>query len=399
MGFRNPTVTLPASQLTPGAVPAGVTLPAAQLTAGAIPSGVTLTADGVTGGTLGGTYTITGAIETAPTGARVEISSAGIAAYNAAGTQTVAIASADGSVALLGTLASGTSGQHAVVGSGATGLLSPYSTALALYSGIAGEAYPGGIGVDPTTGRVGLFSAGIGSGASDLILGVNGGTTNLNANGPLEIDAPGSTVTFGPALSPANVLMYGALHVGGTLIVDSEMTASTGALNLDHGAYSGTLSRLSMVEGGTEIWRVQSVYGYPDLYVTDTISGQHILQLHPATSGGGAWLNGPLTVGGQTILNNGARALSCAVGSTTRIVNAGSTVVTTNGSGDVGIPTGLSSWDVAVAWNGDGVARAACEVAKTGTTATSFNVRWWTAAGAIVTGSATRTDWMVIGQV
>lgn len=66
----------------------------------------------LTVGTLTADITLSARIKTADTGARVEINSGGIGAWNASGTQTVAIASSTGSVTIVGQLKSGTTGQR-----------------------------------------------------------------------------------------------------------------------------------------------------------------------------------------------------------------------------------------------------------------------------------------------
>jgi hypothetical protein len=71
-----------------------------------------LTVSKVTAGTISANWLLGASIRTATTGARVELNASGLQAYNAGGTQTVNIASADGSVSLLGQLVSGTSGRR-----------------------------------------------------------------------------------------------------------------------------------------------------------------------------------------------------------------------------------------------------------------------------------------------
>ncbi|HJT92393.1 MAG TPA: fibronectin type III domain-containing protein, partial [Mycobacterium sp.] len=71
-----------------------------------------LTVSKVTAGTIGADFIVGARIKTADTGARVELNSGGIGAWNAAGTQTVAIAAADGSVSIVGQLKSGTAGKR-----------------------------------------------------------------------------------------------------------------------------------------------------------------------------------------------------------------------------------------------------------------------------------------------
>lgn len=71
-----------------------------------------LTVSKVTAGTIGADFIVGARIKTADTGSRVELNSGGIGAWNAAGTQTVSIAAADGSVTIIGQLKSGTSGKR-----------------------------------------------------------------------------------------------------------------------------------------------------------------------------------------------------------------------------------------------------------------------------------------------
>lgn len=71
-----------------------------------------LTVSKVTAGQINADWVVGARIKTADTGPRVELNSAGIQAYNTAGTQTVNIASADGSVSILGTLKSGNAGRR-----------------------------------------------------------------------------------------------------------------------------------------------------------------------------------------------------------------------------------------------------------------------------------------------
>jgi hypothetical protein len=71
-----------------------------------------LTVSKVTAGTIGADFIVGARIKTADTGSRVELNSGGIGAWNAAGTQTVAIAASDGSVTIVGQLKSGTSGKR-----------------------------------------------------------------------------------------------------------------------------------------------------------------------------------------------------------------------------------------------------------------------------------------------
>jgi hypothetical protein len=77
-----------------------------------------LTVTKVTAGTITADWFIGARIKTADSGARVELNSSGLQAYNGNGTQTVAINSADGSATLTGTVQSG-------VGTGSRVILNP----------------------------------------------------------------------------------------------------------------------------------------------------------------------------------------------------------------------------------------------------------------------------------
>jgi hypothetical protein len=79
-----------------------------------------LTVSKVTAGQIAADWVVGARIKTADTGSRVELNSGGIGAWNAAGTQTVAIAAADGSVSIIGQLKSGTSGKRIEINPTAT---------------------------------------------------------------------------------------------------------------------------------------------------------------------------------------------------------------------------------------------------------------------------------------
>ncbi|MFI8351332.1 hypothetical protein [Streptomyces sp. NPDC085596] len=79
-----------------------------------------LTVSKVTAGVINADFVVGARIKTADAGARVELNSGGIGAWNAAGQQTVAIAGADGSVSIIGTLKSGTSGKRIEINPGST---------------------------------------------------------------------------------------------------------------------------------------------------------------------------------------------------------------------------------------------------------------------------------------
>jgi hypothetical protein len=74
-----------------------------------------LTVSKVTAGTITADWIVGARIKTSDTGARVEMNSGGIGAWNASNVQTVSIAAADGNVNILGTFASGITGRKLVI--------------------------------------------------------------------------------------------------------------------------------------------------------------------------------------------------------------------------------------------------------------------------------------------
>ncbi|MFE9742967.1 hypothetical protein [Streptomyces sp. NPDC006477] len=76
----------------------------------------------LTVGTLTADITVSSRIKTANTGARVELSNAGLLAYNSSGTQTVNIAAATGSVTIIGQIKSGNTGQRVEINPTSTSL-------------------------------------------------------------------------------------------------------------------------------------------------------------------------------------------------------------------------------------------------------------------------------------
>ncbi|MFF1301056.1 hypothetical protein ACFVZG_48735, partial [Streptomyces sp. NPDC058296] len=79
-----------------------------------------LTVSKVTAGTINADWIVGARIKTADTGARVELNSGGLQAYDSGGTQTVSIESATGNVTILGQLVSGTTGRRLEINPTAT---------------------------------------------------------------------------------------------------------------------------------------------------------------------------------------------------------------------------------------------------------------------------------------
>lgn len=79
-----------------------------------------LVVDKVSAGTISANWLLGASIRTAASGARVELNNNGIQAYSSGGTQTVNIASADGSVTVMGQIISGTTGRRLEINPTAT---------------------------------------------------------------------------------------------------------------------------------------------------------------------------------------------------------------------------------------------------------------------------------------
>lgn len=126
MAFGNPITSLPADAITPGTLGTGVVLPAGQLG----------------GGALSAVFDLTGTIRTAATGARLELDSAGLRAYEPSGVQTVNVDATTGAVSLIGTLSSGDPGGRRIA------LLAGTFHAVKLYTGDVTESSPGALTQD-----------------------------------------------------------------------------------------------------------------------------------------------------------------------------------------------------------------------------------------------------------
>lgn len=95
-----------------------------------------LTVTKVTAGTISADWVVGARIKTADSGARVELNSAGLQAYNSTGTQTVDIASATGDVSIIGELATGEVGDSRIVIGEGFG-----NPQIRLYSSTSGSEY------------------------------------------------------------------------------------------------------------------------------------------------------------------------------------------------------------------------------------------------------------------
>jgi hypothetical protein len=128
-----------------------------------------LTVTKVTAGTITADWFVGARIKTADTGARVELNSSGLQAYNGSGTQTVSISGADGSAVLTGTVQSG-------VGTGNRVILNPSGPA-----GI-GDGWPT-IDFYPSGSSNAAFINAPDGGAAGTIMGMNSGTFTNSRSG------------------------------------------------------------------------------------------------------------------------------------------------------------------------------------------------------------------------
>jgi hypothetical protein len=104
----------------------------------------------LTAGTLAADITVSARIKTANTGARVELNSSGLQAFNTGGVQTVNVAAATGAVTITGKFQSGTTGQRIILdNSGFNPVIDFYPDTGANFSRISGSQ-----GLDPTIATI-----------------------------------------------------------------------------------------------------------------------------------------------------------------------------------------------------------------------------------------------------
>lgn len=172
----------------------------------------------LTVGTLSADMTLSARIKTADTGVRVEVNSGGIGAWNSSGTQTVAIASSDGSVKILGTLSSGAAGRRIDINPFGTGL-----PEIRFY---------------PTTGsNYGYLNAV--SGGTDASVGLNSGTFTANSQTcGFRVYMTSTLMTLETIRTDTQAQLGGGIYVSPTQVTASTMLGSTrhGFLDL----YNGT---------------------------------------------------------------------------------------------------------------------------------------------------------------
>ncbi|MGW6912596.1 fibronectin type III domain-containing protein [Kitasatospora sp. NPDC054939] len=158
-----------------------------------------LTVSKVTAGTIAADWIVGARIKTADTGARVELSSGGLEAYNSAGMQTVDISAATGDVSIVGTLATGPADVNRVVINPAGALLPQarisFETPDAFLPGDVAQIMCGGEGPDlflmsgsgsvgwPTMITVGVNGFGVTPGTGSHRLSVAESQTSVTSFG------------------------------------------------------------------------------------------------------------------------------------------------------------------------------------------------------------------------
>lgn len=113
----------------------------------------------ITVGSLSADVTVSARIKTADTGARVELSTLGLVAYNSSGVNTITVASADGSITMQGEIRTATSGQRAVLFPASAGNLPEfrfYPTSGTNYAWINGPQ-----DADATKSWIGMSTSGL----------------------------------------------------------------------------------------------------------------------------------------------------------------------------------------------------------------------------------------------
>ena len=178
----------------------------------------TVSAGKLTVGSLTADVTVSARIKTSNTGARVELNSSGLQAFNTGGSQTVDVSSATGSVVIVGTLVTGFTGTRLLIDSSAANNIAFYPSSGVNYSRIAAseDAAPsanlfmetGTFTYNSVTTRHRIFM----QNASGFYMGsiaVSGSTTN------------GGIVFLGASNSSFSQYNSGGTQDGGQVIIDA----------------------------------------------------------------------------------------------------------------------------------------------------------------------------------
>jgi hypothetical protein len=116
-------------------------------------------------------------------------------------------------------------------------------------------------------------------------------------------------------------------------------------------------------------------------------------------------VTGTITMRDPVELENGRAAISGNSATETQTMQFGSTVATTNASGDIQCAPGLTTLRGFVAWNGDGAARANMVIANNRglwpvSGSQNVGVRCWDGdTGAALASTAVRVDWIAFGAL
>lgn len=265
-----------------------------------------------------------------------------------------------------------------------------------------------------------------GTGARVVIDGSSAKITGYDAsNNPgATFDAANQTVTV-EASSGAKIELIadelvGALHesitkwwppdlTGTTWIPGQIRAAYTGAAGSEKATWSiaspretgaSNSSLISMTGGrvGDDTDQV-AIYGENSWFYGDT------LDIYDRSAGATAAVsvNGTLGITGLTTLSNSLPAMSGSTAGETEQIKFGSSVPTTNGTGQWTINTGLSTLRGFVAWNGDVNARPNMVIGNNrgnwpaGAGPNVSGTCYTGNTGATINNSAVRIDWMAFG--
>jgi hypothetical protein len=256
-----------------------------------------LTVTKVTAGTISADWFVGARIKTADSGARVELNSSGLQAYNGNGVQTVAINSADGSATLTGTVQSG-------VGTGSRVILNPSGP-----TG-GGDGWPTIDFYPSNSSNVAFINAPDG-GAAGTLMGMNSGTWTSSYSG--------NTNRTRVLVSAA-----GAMEV----IRASDQARDGGFVNVDASTATLGINNIGQSNGYIEVFRDPSneptlwVEGHwPTQYALDSRTGVYTGSAGPYGAGPyfTTYSYGPTMVGSMlpivSVLNGSTAGSCCLTGS------------------------------------------------------------------------------------
>jgi hypothetical protein len=188
----------------------------------------------LTTGTLGADIVVGARIKTADTGARVELNSTGVSAYNSGGTRTFYADASTGNISIIGEFASGNTGQRVVINPGNSG-----SAVIQLWNSTG-------------TDKSSIQAWGT---ASDANLEIRSGT-----DGATSVPRYSSIVAAKDSIALSRyTTLGGGVPSGGRLYMDDN-TGFFGTTNVagDHGAFQFSNSWAQMNGGASWYWMQQT---------------------------------------------------------------------------------------------------------------------------------------------